>query len=62
MEGFKTKKAKGVLCGKHSEGGRMTGDNDAGVDDDMRLEYGSGSKRWELPAGERLVFNGGLSL
>jgi len=62
MEGFKTKTAKGVLCGEHSEGGRMTGDNDAGVDDDMQLEYGSGSKRWELAAGKRLVFSDGLSL
>ena len=38
----------------------MNGDNDAGVDDDMKLEKGSGSKRWELAAGERFVFNGGL--
>jgi hypothetical protein len=29
---------KVVLCVEHSEGGRMNGDNDVGVDDDMKLE------------------------
>jgi hypothetical protein len=28
---------KVVLCGENSEGGRMNDDNDAGVDDDMKL-------------------------
>ena len=48
MEGFKTKNEKGVLCGEHSEDGRRTGDNDAGVGDDMQwLETVGAACRWE---------------
>lgn len=40
----------------------MNGNNDAGVDDDMKLEQESGLKWWEVAASERVVFTGGISL
>jgi hypothetical protein len=40
----------------------VNGVNVAGVDDEMKLEQGSGSKLWEPGAGERIVFNGGFLL